>query len=288
MDRRTIRVDGVDRPYWLAAPATRPAVLLVVLHGTGIPAVGMAEWTGLARRGPEAGFAAVFPEAGKEQWDDFGNGRLDGSDDARFIQELISRLVADGIADPRRTVLIGLSNGAFFAERLARTGVITAASLVLVAGTARKTSREARPRPAGKMPVLMVEGTADPLVPFDGGIPHGPLTVFARRRSRRVLVNPGDRAVVAAETIAADWAAANGITALRIVEALGEISHGVRVERITWRQRESFPVVLYRIEGGGHGWPGGPQYLPALLIGRVPRDLDATGILVDFVGHNLR
>jgi poly(3-hydroxybutyrate) depolymerase len=43
------------------------------------------------------------------------------------------------------------------------------------------------------------------------------------------------------------------------------------------------PVVLYRIEGGGHGWPGGPQYAPARVIGPVPRDLDATAILLDMV-----
>jgi len=42
-------------------------------------------------------------------------------------------------------------------------------------------------------------------------------------------------------------------------------------------------VVLYRIEGGGHGWPGGPQYLRAPVIGRIPRHLDATGILLEMV-----
>jgi polyhydroxybutyrate depolymerase len=31
------------------------------------------------------------------------------------------------------------------------------------------------------------------------------------------------------------------------------------------------PVVLYRIEGGGHGWPGGPQFLPARVVGPIPR-----------------
>jgi polyhydroxybutyrate depolymerase len=41
-------------------------------------------------------------------------------------------------------------------------------------------------------------------------------------------------------------------------------------------------VVLYRIEGGGHGWPGGKQYLPARLIGRIPQHLDATTMVLDF------
>ena len=42
-------------------------------------------------------------------------------------------------------------------------------------------------------------------------------------------------------------------------------------------------MVLYRIEGGGHGWPGGPQFLPARVTGPIPRHLDATGILLDQV-----
>jgi poly(3-hydroxybutyrate) depolymerase len=39
-------------------------------------------------------------------------------------------------------------------------------------------------------------------------------------------------------------------------------------------------VLLYRVDGGGHGWPGGPQFLPARLTGPVARSLDATGILL--------
>jgi len=55
------------------------------------------------------------------------------------------------------------------------------------------------------------------------------------------------------------------------------------VVRLTWPAPGCSPVVLYRIEGGGHGWPGGPQYLPARVIGRIPRHLGATKILLDMV-----
>jgi hypothetical protein len=34
---------------------------------------------------------------------------------------------------------------------------------------------------------------------------------------------------------------------------------------------------------GGHGWPGGPQYLSVRVIGRVPWHLDASKILLDMV-----
>jgi polyhydroxybutyrate depolymerase len=41
-------------------------------------------------------------------------------------------------------------------------------------------------------------------------------------------------------------------------------------------------VALLRLEGGGHTWPGGAQYLPAMLVGRVCRDFDATAVIWEF------
>ena len=47
-------------------------------------------------------------------------------------------------------------------------------------------------------------------------------------------------------------------------------------------------VQLYRIEGGGHSWPMGRQYLPERFIGRVSQDLDASGVILDFFAGRLR
>jgi poly(3-hydroxybutyrate) depolymerase len=43
-------------------------------------------------------------------------------------------------------------------------------------------------------------------------------------------------------------------------------------------------LVLYASRGG-HTWPGGPQYLPACLVGPIARDLDATGILLEMARY---
>ena len=45
-------------------------------------------------------------------------------------------------------------------------------------------------------------------------------------------------------------------------------------------------VVLDAIEGGGHVWPGGWQYLPAMLVGRVTRDYHGSDMLFDFWGRH--
>jgi polyhydroxybutyrate depolymerase len=41
-------------------------------------------------------------------------------------------------------------------------------------------------------------------------------------------------------------------------------------------------VTLAVIEGGGHTWPGGYQYLPERFIGRTSRDIDANSLIWNF------
>ncbi len=147
LEWRSIQVKGIERTFAVARGAPPSAPLLLVFHGMGINGAVMAEWTGLARRGPAAGFATVFPEALHELWDDTGFGRTDGADDAGFIGTLIETLTADGTVRRGQTILMGLSNGATFVEHLARHGVVKALGIVLVAGTSRAVSRAAAIKP---------------------------------------------------------------------------------------------------------------------------------------------
>lgn len=280
LERRTITVAGRERTYWLAPGPAGPAPLLVVLHGLGLPVATMAKWTGLATRGPAAGFATVFPEGVEEMWDDTGRGRRDGFDDDAFARALVDHLATEGIADPRKLFLVGLSNGGFFAERLARAGIVQPRGIVLVVSTTRAVAHEDTPHPRTPTAVLCFAGTADRLVPYDGGRSTGALGWFARRRVRPLLLDPSGRDVVAAETLAEEWASANGIETPAQTKTVP--GPDLPVRRISWTGAGHPPVVLYRIESGAHGWPGNPQTLPAWLVGRVPQDLDATGILLSF------
>jgi polyhydroxybutyrate depolymerase len=42
-------------------------------------------------------------------------------------------------------------------------------------------------------------------------------------------------------------------------------------------------VRLYRIEGGGHTWPGGLAYAPEFLVGKVSQELDAAAEVARFL-----
>jgi polyhydroxybutyrate depolymerase len=61
---------------------------------------------------------------------------------------------------------------------------------------------------------------------------------------------------------------------------------------VTWEScaggRDGTEVVLYAIEGGGHTWPGGYQYLPEFLIGKTCMDIKACEIIWDFFARHMR
>ena len=41
-------------------------------------------------------------------------------------------------------------------------------------------------------------------------------------------------------------------------------------------------VVFYRVDGAGHTWPGGRQYLPKLIVGSTTRTFSASRVIVSF------
>jgi polyhydroxybutyrate depolymerase len=280
----TIEVNGLLRRYWLAAPPegdASQAPLLIVLHGAGGQGPGMASLTGLDLRGPAAGFVTAFPNGKNRVWNDSrGTQSLkgrEGVDDVGFLMALVTRLASEGRARGESIYLTGISNGALMSEHLARHGLLPVAGIGLVAGPGTQTSRVATPHPTRPATVVMFGGTADPLIPYAGG-PIGPLGRMVQRRSG---ANTDRGLAVATETVAADWATANGIDGAPIVERLSTAQGDLPVTRVTWQSPGRPPVVVYRIEGGGHTWPGGGQYLPARFIGPTARTLDASGILLE-------
>jgi polyhydroxybutyrate depolymerase len=279
----TIEVAGLIREYWCAVPPagdTAGAPLLIVLHGAGGQGPGMASLTGLHHRGPAAGFVTIFPDGLGRVWNDARGvqslKRREGVDDVGFFQALLARLASEGRARGEAVYLAGISNGGLMSEHVARHGLLPVAGIGLVAGPGTQTSREAMPHPTQPATVAVFAGTADPLVPYAGG-PIGPLGRMLQRRGDHT-----ERGLaVAAEVVAADWAGANGIDGGPRVAPLSTAPGDLPVSRIVWQAPGSPTVALYRIEGGGHTWPGGSQYLPARFIGPTAQSLDASGILLE-------
>jgi len=240
----------------------------------------MAALSGLDRRGPAAGFVTVFPDGQGRVWSDAREGqhlrRRHGVDDIGFLAAVVAQLGSFG-AGKGSVYLAGMSNGSLLAEHVARHGLIEVAAIGLVAGPGTQASRAGAPRPARPATVVIFAGTADPLIPYQGG-PIGPLGRVMQRGGGPSTAGRG--LAVAAETAAADWARANGIDGPPTVERLPTGPGDLPVTRLSWQAPETNPVVLYRIQGGGHTWPGVAPYLPERIIGRSSRSLDTTEALL--------
>ncbi len=168
-----------DRTYILYVPKNldkkKPVPLLFALHGGGGQAKNMIGLTNsrfneLADRDS---FIVVYPNAVEKNWND-GRGiykyysNKNNVDDVGFIAELIKRISKEYKIDEKRIYSTGISNGGFMSYRLAIELTDKIAAIAPVTANIN-TNLAKKQKPAIAMPVLMINGTHDPLVPYNGG-----------------------------------------------------------------------------------------------------------------------
>jgi polyhydroxybutyrate depolymerase len=140
------------------------------------------------------------------------------------------------------------------------------AAIAPIAGTFPKQLANRAAEKARAMPVCYFHGTADKLMGYDGK------DGLTRRQFS-----------MGAEDLVAFWVERDGCAKEPKVEKLPDIADdGTTVERRTYANgRDGAEVVFYRIEGGGHTWPGGFKQ-PERLLGKTCRNIDASRIMWDF------
>ncbi|HRG97480.1 MAG TPA: PHB depolymerase family esterase [Polyangiaceae bacterium] len=278
-ETRTVAWGGRERRYLVHAPprASGSALraLVLSLHGGGGHAEGVAAQTGFSAAADREGFVVAYPDGVDKGWNDGRAGvpstaAKESVDDVGFLTAVLDDLTGGALGvDPSRVYVTGISNGAFMSSRFACERSERVAAIGLVAGTMgpelAATCRLARP-----VAVIAFLGTADPLVPYEGGVVHlGPFErgrTASARDAMRVFSTQNRCGELGAPTPVADRDPDDGSIA--------------RVEAAACAEDTS--VQLYTLEGGGHTWPGGKQYLPARLVGRVNRDVDATATMWAF------
>jgi polyhydroxybutyrate depolymerase len=166
----TINVGGRDRAYRLYEPEGLPASapLVVILHG----ATGSAEqaersygWDQLA---DSAKFVVAYPDGFDRAWNVNGGGccgppARQGVDDIAFISGAIADIVKNVSIDSSRVYATGISNGGIMSYTLACNTDVFAAI-----GPDAATQLDPCPSPHPTS-VMHIHGTADPLVPYEGG-----------------------------------------------------------------------------------------------------------------------
>ncbi len=278
--QQAIAVGDRSREYLLYLPAghedrTKHRPLVLVFHGGGGTAKGIAREVGRSLHGiaDTEGIYVAYPQAIDKMWD-FGAGEVSEAleariDDRSFFAALLDELTGTLPIDERRVFATGISRGGqasyfvacSFPERIRAIAPVAMPMPVFMLELCRDS-----PGAAG---VAILNGTKDPLVPYDGG----PITVGRRQRGE----------VMSTDATVEFWRATNGCAKQPTQRSvINSARDRMQVERTLWDQCEYAPVLLYRIEGGGHTWPSGRQYLPRFVVGRVNRDIDGASEVWSF------
>jgi polyhydroxybutyrate depolymerase len=246
----TIDIGGVTRTYLAQFPETKSAPLVIVLHGntqTGADMRTRTSWSLVASR---ERFGVIYPDGLNRAWADLrpdsrraGRPPPAGTDDVAFIVKLIEKHVADGTIDPKRVYITGLSNGGAMTMTLtcARADLFAAAASVIMNLTEESAGACHPSRP---VPMLMMNGTADPLIPFEGGKGASHYAVDGFWSTPKTL---------------AFWRRVNGCqTEDAAVTDLGDRDPDDQstVTRIESDCPQGHDVEFYRVNGGGHRMPG--------------------------------
>ena len=278
-----IDLDGVERTYHIHLPPNfskeEPAPLVFALHGGGGQGLRFDESTAdtLIPAADERGMVLVFPEGINKQWCDGRFEHLnqetecDGNEDVAFISALIDTMVQEYGVDPTRVYATGISNGGFMSVRLAMDLSEKIAAVAPV--TAQLSVALADRLPKLPISIMIVNGTEDPLVPFEGG--HVRVVSFGRSRGEVLST---------AETIER-FRLHNGCDPTPELVRLPDIDPDdettAEIEKYAGCLADT-EVTLVRVTGGGHTWPGGKQYLGEGLVGTVSREINASEMILDF------
>jgi polyhydroxybutyrate depolymerase len=281
------------RPYDVYVPANyeadAPLPVVIGIHGGGGNSTAAAETTCpegdrtdpscLHSIGMREGFVTVYPNGTSNgllknvrTWNAGGGGDWncasgiacqDGIDDIAYFNALLDDLESWVHVDTSRVYATGLSNGAAMSHRVGCELSSRITAIAPVGGT-NQFSTTADCDFERPVPVLQIHGTADPCWTYD--------------ESAEACIGDDGKPKMGVKKSTEEWAARNGCE-LEPVETLvpDTVDDGTTTTKLSWTGCEGgADVTLLRIEGGGHTWPGGDQYLRPALIGPVAQDWDST------------
>lgn len=278
---KTLVHQGKERTYHIYLPENFDKVkslpMVLALHGGGGEGSKFEKHTTngtLTVEADKRNLVLVFPEGIGKAWND---GRKEifrkkkSYDDVGFISKVIDKMIADYNIDAKRVYATGISNGGFMSIRLALELSEKIAAVAPV--TAQVSQAMAKLQPAQTVSFMMLNGTKDPLVPYNGG----DVKIFKFGRSRGKVLSTGKTIEI--------FKNFNSCEQEVIVEKLPDKAPYDKtvVEIHEYKKcKNNSEVVLVKVIGGGHTWPGGKQYLRPKRVGVVSKEINASALILNF------
>ncbi len=269
----SVSVDGRSRTFLYHVPSTPPPPaetasesagatsypLVIHMHGRLGDGISEEKHTNMTDLAEREGFIVAYPDGVDRSWHDkreSGPAAEKNVDDVAFIRALIDKMITEHSADPKRVYVAGISNGGFMTMRLACELSEKIAAVATFIATMPENGAE-QCKPTHPMPIAMFLGTEDPLVPYGGGDIHGKVLSADATRDR--------------------WATLDGCEPADLHETINTADDDTVVKKTAYTKcQKGSEVLFFSIEGGGHTYPSGDQYLPKAIIGRVSHDIDGS------------
>lgn len=258
-----------ERWYEIYLPARASgAPLILALHGGGGDPDQFANASGLARAATRQGFAVAFPAGSGRRGERLltwnggyccGYAARQGIDDIGFLKQVMADAERRFGVDGSRVFLTGMSNGSIMAETFAARNPSRVRAVAGVAGS-MDTSRN---RVQGKVPALIIHGTADPMVPYEGGQGDSSLTRTDFSSVASVV-----------RAFAAPWGTLSDSS-----RRIDRKDDGTAVVVTDYSKGGRVVVRLMTVEGGAHHWPGGRK---ARLTEGKTQEIDANAEILRF------
>lgn len=261
----TVSVDGATRRFTMTVPpghtpgTATPIPLVLDFHGLLEGFAGTHPFaTQFSAKANAEGFAVAFPigQGDGVYWD---VSLQESNPDLHFVDTLVDHLERTMCIDRSRLYVTGLSYGAAITSMLMCMRANTFAAAAPVAGImdfCAPTQRD--------IPFVTFHGTADPILLYSA-YQHTP------------------------QAIATKYGCDQNPTVTTLEPNPDPTTHGA-ITRTSWTCG-GVPALAesYRIEGGGHSWPGSTFFqMIAFIVGPTATSIDATGIIWDFFAlHHL-
>lgn len=279
--REYLQVGDRQRSFIEYAPRrlSPGAALIIVFHGSSMSGSKMRQMSAYEfdLLADQKQFVVAYPDGYRGNWNDCRKRAsyaavTEHIDDIGFTRSLIEYMARTRHIDPHKVFAVGYSNGAHMVFKLATEAPHEIAAFAAV-GANLPTVEDSSCHPTGpETPVMLVNGTEDPINPFQGGS----VTLFGFGKRGNVMSSVNS-AMMFVQRNAADLKP--------LIEKMPHrnVDDPTWVERTTWRKAGKDSVVLYTIHGGGHVIPQ-PGYRFPRLLGKTSQDLDMPKEAMTFFG----
>lgn len=265
----TVEQNGLARKYRVYTPANYDPTVswpgVMFLHGGG-GNINTSEKDHMKYFADKLGFVLISPDGtgffpnvfhtwNAGSWGDdscCGWAADHDIDDVEFLSTVIDDVEGNFNVDPGRMYVTGMSNGGMMAYRLACELTDKISAVAAVAPLAVESGCS----PSRPIPVMDVQGTDDPCVPYDGGVTNGCVgKTYYDMQSTAEKVDQWREI---------DGCSGNAVTVYKNGSAECADYTGCS---------KGGDVELCTIDGGGHAWPSGAQILPQSMVGPVSYDM---------------